>query len=465
MPIKIYNTLTHQKEKFTTIEPNKVKMYVCGPTVYNHIHIGNTRPAIFFDTVRRYLQFKGYEVHYVTNFTDVDDRIIAAANETGKTAKEISEMFIDSYHQHTEQLSVCRADHHPKVTENMPEIIQFISQLVEKELAYESGGDVYFRTRQFENYGKLSHQKTEDLLEGVRIEKDEKKESSLDFALWKKAKSNEISWESPWGHGRPGWHIECSAMIKKFLGETIDIHGGGLDLSFPHHENEIAQTEGLTQKPLANYWMHNAMLLINDQKMSKSLGNFIRVNDVLDHHDPGVVRFFMLSGHYRTPLNYSDQLLEQAKNGYDRLKTTASSLDYYLDSAEVGETSNDIIEGTKEWKNKFIHAMDDDFNTANAISVLFELSREINSYLHSEQIKVGEVNLYKELLLELAMLLGLQLKEEKGLLDQEIEQLIEDRNQARQEKNFARADQIRDSLAEQGIALEDTPQGIRWRRK
>lgn len=465
MPIKIYNTLTHQKEEFISLEPNKVKMYVCGPTVYNHIHIGNTRPAIFFDTVRRYLQFKGYDVNYVTNFTDVDDRIIAAANETGKTAKEISEMFIDSYYQHTEQLGVCRADHHPKVTENMPEIIQFISQLVEKELAYESGGDVYFRTKQFKDYGKLSHQKTEDLLEGVRIERDKKKESALDFALWKKAKPNEVSWKSAWGDGRPGWHIECSAMIKKYLGETIDIHGGGLDLSFPHHENEIAQTEGLTHKPLANYWMHNAMLLINDQKMSKSLGNFIRVNDVLDHHDPVVVRFYMLSAHYRTPISYSDQLLEQAKSGYERLKTTASSLEYRQNSASIGEASTNIIESVKEWKNKFIQAMDDDFNTANAISVLFELSREINSFLHSEQVIIGEIKLYKELLLELVDLLGVQLEEEKGLLDQDIEQLIEERNQARLEKNFTRSDQIRDLLAEQGIALEDTPQGVRWRRK
>jgi cysteinyl-tRNA synthetase len=465
MPIKIYNTLTHQKEEFIPLEPNKVKMYVCGPTVYNHIHIGNTRPAIFFDTVRRYLQFKGYEVNYATNFTDVDDRIIAAANETGKTAKEVAEMFIDSYHQHTEQLGVCRADHHPTVTETMPEIIRFINELIENELAYESGGDVYYRTKKFENYGKLSHQKTEDLLEGVRIETDEKKESALDFVLWKKAKPNEVSWESPWGHGRPGWHIECSAMIKKFLGETIDIHGGGLDLIFPHHENEIAQTEGLTHKPVANYWMHNAMLLINEQKMSKSLGNFVRVDEVLKHHDPGVVRFFMLSGHYRTPLTYSDQLLEQAKNGYDRLKTTVSSLEYRLDSALDGEASNDIIESVKEWKDKFTAAMDDDFNTAKAISVMFELSREINSYLHNEQVKIGEIKLYKEMLLDLAELLGLQLKEEKELLDQEIEQLIEDRDQARQEKDFSRADQIRDMLAEQGIVLEDTPQGVRWRRK
>jgi cysteinyl-tRNA synthetase len=465
MSIKIYNTLTRKKEEFISLEPGQVQMYVCGPTVYNHIHIGNARPAVFFDTVRRYFQYQGYKVNYVQNFTDVDDRIIQAGLDLGKTAQEVSEMFIESYHQHTEQLGVQQADIYPKVTENIEEIIRFIDALVEKGLAYESGGDVYYRTKQFDQYGKLSHQNTDELLGGVRIDVDEKKETALDFALWKKSKPQEVSWESPWGAGRPGWHIECSAMIKKYLGDTIDIHGGGIDLIFPHHENEIAQTEGLSHQPLAKYWMHNAMLNINNQKMSKSVGNFIRVNDVLERHDPQVVRYYMLSGHYRSPINFSDELLDQAKNGYERLKTTLSSLEYRLDAAGAEEASEEIQTTIEEWKNKFKQAMDDDFNTADAISILFELAREINTFLRSEELKSGDINLYQEAIIELAGVLGLQFLEEKELLDHDIEQLIEERNQARKEKNFARADEIRDHLAEQGIILEDTPQGMRWRRK
>lgn len=465
MSIKIYNTLTREKEEFIPLEKGKVKMYVCGPTVYNHIHIGNARPAIFFDTVRKYLEFRGYEVKYVQNFTDVDDRIIQAGVEMGKTAQEVSEMFIHSYHENVGKLGVREADIHPRVTENMTEIIEFIKQLIEKGLAYESGGDVYFRTRQFSEYGKLSQQKVDELLEGVRIEVGEKKESPLDFALWKSSKPSEIFWESPWGAGRPGWHIECSAMIKKYLGDTIDIHGGGLDLSFPHHENEIAQTEGLTEKPLAKYWMHNAMLNINNQKMSKSVGNFVRINDVLSIHDPQIVRFFMLSGQYRSVLNYSDELLDQAKTGFERLKTVYASLTHRDQTSCAGEASHEVTKSVQEWEEKFIEAMDDDFNTAAAISILFELAREINTYLRNEEVIKGNINLYTETLAKLANILGLSLKEETDLLDAEIDQLIEERNAARKSRDFAKADQIRDLLTEKGILLEDTPQGVRWRRK
>ncbi|WP_202081221.1 cysteine--tRNA ligase [Caldalkalibacillus salinus] len=464
MAIKIYNTLTRTKEEFKTLEPNKVKMYVCGPTVYNHIHIGNARPAVFFDTVRRYLEYRGYDVQYVQNFTDVDDRIIEAGLELGKSAEEVADMFIDSYHEHTEQLGVEKADTHPRVTENIPQIIAFISQLIDKGLAYESNGDVYYRTTRYDEYGKLSHQDTNELQEGVRIEVGEQKETPLDFTLWKKSKPNEVAWDSPWGPGRPGWHIECSSMIRTYLGDTIDIHGGGIDLIFPHHENEIAQTEGLTGQPLARYWMHNAMLNINNQKMSKSLGNFVRVNDVLSAHDPQVVRYFMLNGHYRSPINFSDELLESAKNGFERLKTAVANLQHHQSGAQPGQ-SDDIEQKIDEWKARFEASMDDDFNTADALSVLFELVREVNTAIHEQDAYQGDLQLYLELLLSLSQVLGLELVEEQELLDDEIEQLIEERNQARKERDFARADKIRDDLQAQGILLEDTPQGVRWRRK
>jgi cysteinyl-tRNA synthetase len=479
MPIHIYNTLTGRKEAFVPLEAGKVKMYVCGPTVYNHIHIGNARPAIFFDMVRRYLQYKGYQVYYVQNFTDIDDRIIQAAIELGKDAEEVSQMFIDSYHEHTHRLGVEQADCHPKVTENIEEIIRFIEQLIEKGLAYSSGGDVYYRTKEYPSYGKLSHQRVDELLEGVRIEVGEKKQSSLDFALWKSSKPNETAWDSPWGPGRPGWHIECSALIRKYLGESIDIHGGGADLVFPHHENEIAQSEALSGKPLAKYWMHNGMLNINNQKMSKSLGNFVRVNDVLAHHDPQIVRFFMLSGHYRNTLNYSDEMLEAAKNGFERLTNTLNSITHYLKA--VPEETNERKESNKQsisdernstfsakigaWKQRFIQVMDDDFNTADAMSVLFEMAREINVGIQQNSLSNEHLIQYKDLLLELSSILGLNLMQQEEMLDDEVIRLIEERQVARKEKNFARADEIRDYLTAQGILLEDTPQGVRWRRK
>lgn len=462
MSITIYNTLTRKKEAFIPLEEGKVKMYVCGPTVYNHIHIGNTRPAIFFDTVRRYLQYKGYEVKYVQNFTDVDDRIIQTALDMGRTPQEVSEMFIDSYHHHTEKLGVQKADIHPKVTENLPEIISFISELIEKGFAYEADGDVYYRTKRFAAYGKLSKQRTDELLEGVRIEVGERKESPLDFALWKKAKQGEVAWESPWGKGRPGWHIECSSMIRKYLGDMIDIHGGGIDLMFPHHENEIAQTEGLTEKPLAKYWMHNAMLNINNQKMSKSLGNFVRVNDVLSKHDPQVVRFFMLSGHYRSPINYSDELLKQAENGYERLVNAYVNIKHHTHTKAETDVQPPLL---SEWVKRFEAAMDDDFNTAAAIGVLFELVREMNTYTNRDDVQAETLRAYQHTLHSLADVLGLKLEMEDGLLDEQIEALIEERNQARKARDFARADGIRDQLQKQGILLEDTPQGVRWRRK
>ncbi|MDQ0340164.1 cysteinyl-tRNA synthetase [Caldalkalibacillus uzonensis] len=463
MSIKIYNTLQRAKEPFVPLEEGKVKMYVCGPTVYNHIHIGNARPAIFFDTVRRYFEYKGYKVTYIQNFTDVDDKIIKAAQEEDTSAQEIAETYIKAYVDVAEKLNIKPATAHPKVTENMEEIIAFIQELINKGLAYEADGDVYYRTHKFKEYGKLSHQNTDELLAGARVDVNEKKESPLDFALWKKAKPGEVYWESPWGKGRPGWHIECSAMIKRYLGDTIDIHGGGADLTFPHHENEIAQTEGLTRKPLARYWMHNAMLTINHQKMSKSLGNFIRVNELLERHDPQVFRFFMLSGHYRSPINYSEELLAQAENGMERLKTTVANLDHAL-GQDVSVNAKKTKTVTK-WKAKFEEAMDDDFNTANAISVLFELSREANTYLNQGEANPAQLKAFRDTLVELADVLGLKLEEETGLLDEEIERLIEERSRARQARDFATADRIRDQLAAQGIILEDTPQGVRWRRK
>ncbi|GGK21580.1 cysteine--tRNA ligase [Caldalkalibacillus thermarum] len=464
MSIKIYNTLKRAKEPFVPVEKGKVKMYVCGPTVYSHIHIGNARPAIFFDTVRRYFEYKGYEVTYIQNFTDVDDKIIKAAQQEGKSAKEVAETYIKAYLDVAQQLNIKPATAHPKVTENMKEIIAFIEDLIKAGLAYEADGDVYYRTHKFKEYGKLSQQNTEELLAGARIEVNENKESPLDFALWKKAKPGEVFWESPWGKGRPGWHIECSAMIKKYLGETIDIHGGGLDLTFPHHENEIAQTEGLTHKPLARYWMHNAMVTINQEKMSKSLGNVVRVNDLLSRHDPQVLRFFMLTGHYRSPINYSEELLNQAKNGLERLKTAVANLEHALKSSAAGAPDEEHP-AVATGKRKFEEAMDDDFNTANAISVLFELAREANTYLNQGEGHPAVLKSFRDTLVGLAGVLGLKLEEEQALLDEEIERLIEERNKARKARDFATADRIRDQLAARGIILEDTPQGVRWRRR
>ncbi|MES9736032.1 cysteine--tRNA ligase [Peribacillus frigoritolerans] len=464
MAIKIYNTATRKKETFVPIEEGKVKMYVCGPTVYNYIHIGNARPAIVFDTVRRYLDYRGYDVQFVSNFTDVDDKLIRAAKELGEDVPTISERFIKAYFEDVSALGCKKADAHPTVMENMDAIIEFISALIEKGFAYESEGDVYYRTRKFEGYGKLSHQSIDELRVGARIEIGEKKQDALDFALWKAAKDDEISWESPWGKGRPGWHIECSAMVKKYLGDTIDIHAGGQDLAFPHHENEIAQSEALTGKNFANYWMHNGYINIENEKMSKSLGNFVLVHDIIQKHDPQVLRFFMLSVHYRHPINYSEEVLENVKASLERLRTSYQNLKHRLQVSDGLTENNDVwLEKLNDLHEQFIKEMDDDFNTANAISMLFELSKQANYYLMEKNTDTEVINAFLDKFNTLFSVLGLSLEEE-GLLDEEIEGLIQQRIQARKDRNFGLSDEIRDRLKNMNIILEDTPQGTRWKR-
>lgn len=464
MTIKIYNTLTRKKETFIPLEEGKVKMYVCGPTVYNYIHIGNARPAIVFDTVRRYLEYRGYDVHFVSNFTDVDDKIIKAAKELGVDALAVAERFIRAFFEDTSALGCKKADIHPRVTENMDEIIQFIETLVDKGYAYESGGDVYFKTRKFDGYGKLSHQSVDDLKIGARIQPGELKEDALDFALWKSAKEGEISWDSPWGKGRPGWHIECSAMARKYLGDTLDIHAGGQDLTFPHHENEIAQSEAMTGKTFARYWMHNGYINIDNEKMSKSLGNFVLVNDIIREHDPQILRFFMLSVHYRNPINYSEELFANAGAGLERLKTAYQNLKHrHSVSANLADDDQQWLNRIKPLHDEFIVKMDDDFNTADGISVLFELAKQANYYLRGKNTSITVIEVFMKEFEELFSVLGLKLETEQ-LLDEDIEQLIEQRNEARRERNFQLADEIRDRLKEMNIILEDTAQGTRWKR-
>ncbi|KJE28999.1 cysteine--tRNA ligase [Geobacillus thermoleovorans] len=462
--IRLYNTLTRKKEPFEPLEPNKVKMYVCGPTVYNYIHIGNARAAIVFDTIRRYLEFRGYDVTYVSNFTDVDDKLIKAARELGESVPAIAERFIEAYFEDIQALGCKKADIHPRVTENIDTIIEFIQALIDKGYAYEVDGDVYYRTRKFREYGKLSHQSIDELQAGARIEIGEKKDDPLDFALWKAAKEGEICWDSPWGKGRPGWHIECSAMARKYLGDTIDIHAGGQDLTFPHHENEIAQSEALTGKPFAKYWLHNGYLNINNEKMSKSLGNFVLVHDIIRQIDPQVLRFFMLSVHYRHPINYSEELLESARRGLERLKTAYSNLQHRL------QASTNLTDNDEEWVSRiadirasFIREMDDDFNTANGIAVLFELAKQANLYLQEKTTSEKVIHAFLREFEQLADVLGLTLKQDE-LLDEEIEALIQKRNEARKNRDFALADRIRDELRAKNIILEDTPQGTRWKR-
>lgn len=464
MSIQIYNTLTRSKEPFIPLEEGKVKMYVCGPTVYNYIHIGNARPPIVFDTVRRYLEYRGYEVQYISNFTDVDDKLIRVANELGEDVPSIADRFIKAYFEDVTALGCRKADVHPRVTESMDIILDFISTLIEKGYAYESEGDVYYHTRKFKEYGKLSHQSIDELRLGTRIAIGEKKQDSLDFVLWKAAKPGEIFWESPWGKGRPGWHIECSAMAKKYLGDTIDIHAGGQDLAFPHHENEIAQSEALTDKTFARYWMHNGYINIDNEKMSKSLGNFVLVHDIIKKHDPQVLRFFMLAVHYRNPINYTDELLENTKAGLDRLKTSYQNLKHRR------EASANLTENDQEWLTKvttlhdeFVRDMDDDFNTANGISKLFDLSKMANMYLIEKNTSITVIDAFMSEFEVLFGILGLTLEADQ-LLDEEIEALIEQRIQARKDRNFQLSDQIRDQLKDMNIILEDTPQGTRWKR-
>ncbi len=465
MSIHIYNTLTRQKEPFVPLEEGKVKMYVCGPTVYNYIHIGNSRPVIVYDTVRRYLTYSGYDVNFVSNFTDVDDKIINTANALGEEVSELTERFIAAYFEDVSALGCQKADAHPRVTEHMDDIVDFIKVLIEKGYAYESKGDVYYRTRKFEGYGKLSHQSVDDLKIGARIETGEKKEDALDFALWKDAKPGEISWESPWGKGRPGWHIECSVMAREILGDTIDIHAGGQDLTFPHHENEIAQSEAYTGKQFARYWMHNGYINIDNEKMSKSLGNFVLVNDIRKHIDPQVLRFFMLSVHYRHPINFSQELVENAQNGLARIRTSYANLAHRLEaSPELGDYKDIWLNKIEEVRSQFTTAMDDDFNTANGIAALFELASLANLYLIEKHTEANVLTAFMKTLKELALVLGIEVEVQGEVLDEDIDALIEARIQARKDKDFARADAIRDQLKEMNIILEDTAQGIRWKR-
>ena len=462
--MKVYNTMTRQKEEFVPQEEGKVKMYVCGPTVYNFFHIGNARPFVVFDTLRKYLEYRGYDVTFVQNFTDVDDKIINRAREEGITAPEVSDKYIEEYFKDAGAINVRPADVHPRVSETMDDIIRFVQDLIDKGYAYEVDGDVYYSTRKFKDYGKLSGQNIDDLEAGARIMIEEKKEDPLDFALWKARKEeDEIAWESPWGMGRPGWHIECSTMSRKYLGDTLDIHAGGQDLQFPHHENEIAQSECCNGVPFANYWMHNGYITIDNEKMSKSKGNFFTVRDILKEYDGEVMRFFLLSGHYRNPINFSDELMEQAKNSLGRMKNAKANLQHLIKNGADGEETaaeKEAAAGFDAYRQEFIQAMDDDLNTADGISAIFELITSIN-----QTVKDGATKAFAkealDALMELADVLGLlQQDEEADAVDDDIQALVEERQEARKAKNFARADEIRDQLKARGITLKDTPQGV-----
>ena len=467
--MKIYNTMTRKKEEFVPIREGKVGIYVCGPTVYDYIHIGNARPMIVFDTLRRYLTYKGYEVNYVSNFTDVDDKIIKRANEEGVDASVISERYIAEAKKDMAALNVQEATTHPQATQEIPDMIALVETLIEKGYSYEVNGTVYFRTRQFKEYGKLSHKNLDDLRSGnreLKVSGDSEKEDSLDFVLWKPKKEGEPAWESPWGEGRPGWHLECSCMSKKYIGDIIDIHAGGEDLIFPHHENEIAQSEAANGTEFARYWMHNAFLKINNEKMSKSLGNFFTVREIGEKYPLQVIRFFMLSAHYRSPLNFSDELIEAAKNGleriltaYDKIKTVAE----HTETESLTEQEQALCEQIDAFVKKYEAAMDDDLNTADAIAVIFELVKLTNT-----TVQTGSSKEYCEKAMttikQLCDVLGIEVEREQELLDTDIEQLIEERQQARKDKNFARADEIRNLLQKQGIALEDTREGVKWKR-
>ncbi len=463
--MKIYNTLTRRKEEFVPIEEGKVKMYVCGPTVYNFFHIGNARPFVVFDTMRKYLEYRGYKVKFVQNFTDVDDKIINRAKEEGISAGEVSEKYIEEYYKDAAALNVKKANVHPKVTETMDDIIKFVQDLIELGYAYESEGDVYYRARKFDGYGKLSGKNIDDLISGARIAVGEKKEDPLDFALWKARKEeSEIAWESPWGMGRPGWHIECSAMSKKFLGKTIDIHAGGEDLQFPHHENEIAQSEACNGQQFANYWMHNGYINIDGVKMSKSLGNFKTVRDLLQHYDGEVLRFLILSGHYRGPIDFGPEILTQSQNGLARMRNAKSNLKHLIATCQgtMTDAEKETLTGFDRFRERFIEVMDDDLNTADAISVVFELVTAINT-----AVKDGATKEFAQkaldFLMELTTVLGLLQQEaaaEEVEIEPEVQALIDARQEARKAKDFAKADEIRDQLKAMGITLKDTPQGV-----
>nr|WP_314495144.1 cysteine--tRNA ligase [uncultured Peptostreptococcus sp.] len=466
--MKIYNTMTRKKEEFIPLEEGKVKMYVCGPTVYNFIHLGNARPFTVFDTLRRYFEYRGYEVTYIQNFTDVDDKIIKRSHEEGISPEEVAEKYIKEYFIDCDGLGIKRATVHPQVTDNIENIIVFVQDLIDKGYAYEAGGDVLFRTRKFEEYGKLSHQNIEELELGARIDVDDKKEDPLDFVLWKAKKDGEPGWQSPWGEGRPGWHIECSVMSNRYLGNTIDIHAGGQDLQFPHHENEIAQSECRNGHTFARYWMHNGYINVDGEKMSKSLGNFFTVRDISEKYDLGLVRFFLLATQYRNPVNFSDTVLEQAKAGLERLTNARDNAEFILgnlDDSSLRDEEKDLAAGLDKYRDRFIEAMDDDLNTADAISVIFELAKFMNTNI-SDQSSKEFVQLNLDIFNELTGVLNIANKsvEEDDSLSQKVEDLIAKRAQAKKEKNFALADQIRDELAAMGIAIEDTRQGVKWKR-
>ena len=466
--MKIFNSMSMKKEDFVPIEEGKVRMYACGPTVYNYIHVGNARPIIMFDVLRRYLEYRGYDVTFVQNFTDVDDKIIKRANEEGTDSKTVSEKYIAEYMTDTKGLGVRPATIHPKATENIDEIIKIVETLIEKGYAYEVNGDVYYRTAKFPEYGKLSHQPLEDLQAGARIDVADHKENPMDFALWKAAKPGEPFWESPWGQGRPGWHIECSAMSGRYLGKTIDIHCGGQDLIFPHHENEIAQSEAANGCKFVNYWMHNGFISVDNKKMSKSLGNFFTVREAAEAYGYDSIRMFMLMSHYRSPLNYSGDILVQAQSARERLATAKSNLEFFKKNGVDGamsESETEFVKSIQRYRERFIEVMDDDLNTADAVAVIFELVREINAAVSpSSDPSKALAEECDKLFMELSNVLGLPIGGEEESLDAEIEELIEQRQAARKAKNFAEADRIRDLLKDKGIVLKDTPQGVKWER-
>ena len=464
--MKLYNTMTRSKEEFKPLEEGKVKMYVCGPTVYNYIHVGNARPFIIFDTLRRYLEYRGYDVTYVQNFTDVDDKIIKRGHEENIAPEEVAKKYIEEYFVDADGLGIKRATVHPQVTENIEEIIEFVKELEDKGYAYAVNGDVYFDTQKFNGYGKLSGIKQEELEAGSRIEVNDQKRHPMDFVLWKAKKEGEPGWMSPWGEGRPGWHIECSVMSRRYLGDTIDIHAGGQDLKFPHHENEIAQSEARSGKTFSNYWMHNEYININNEKMSKSKGNFFTVRDISKLYDLEIVRFFMLSTHYRNPINFSDEILNQSKAGLERLYNAKERLEFIIsklsNDAENAEELK-LEEELNSFRQRFIEAMDDDLNTADAVSIIFELAKFMNSNVNENSTKEFAEKVLAEFN-ELTGVLNVVNKKQDDMLDEEVEKLIEARTQAKKNRDFKLADEIRDELLEKGIVLEDTRQGVKWRR-
>ncbi len=464
--MKLYNTLTRKKEEFIPLEEGKVKMYVCGPTVYNYIHIGNARPFIMFDTLRRYLQYKGYDVTFVQNFTDVDDKIIKRGHEEGISPEEVANKYIDEYFVDADGLGIKRADVHPRVTDNIQQIIDFVKDLEDKGYAYEVNGDVYFDTKKFEGYGKLSKQNQDELEAGARIEVNDQKRHPMDFVLWKSKKEGEPGWNSPWGEGRPGWHIECSVMSNRYLGESIDIHGGGQDLAFPHHENEIAQSEARSGKTFSNYWIHNGYININNEKMSKSKGNFFTVRDISKQYDLEIVRFFMLSAHYRNPVNFSDEMLNQAKAGLERLYNAKEKLEFTisnLSESSIRDEEKGLVNELESYKTKFINAMEDDLNTADAVSAIFELSKFINTNVNeTSSLEFAKMCLDK--FNELTGVLNIVNKKNDDILDKDIEELIQKRADAKKNRDFKLADDIRQELLDKGIVLEDTRQGTKWKR-